>query len=97
MLAHARGKITVPAAYHESNAVRTVSPGDLANAFVTANPGLTKNSLAVTCDDKRLTGVRVCMTKDFRFRECPDVVRRACQRDNVVMPAMRLSHAADVR
>lgn len=93
----ARGKIAVPAAFHESNAVRNVAPGDVANAFVTANPGLTKNSLAVTCDDKRLTGVRVCMTKDFQFRECPEVVRRACQRDNVVMPAMRLSHAADVR
>ncbi len=93
----ARSKITVPAAYHESNAVRTVAPEDVAKAFVAANPGLAKNSLAVTCDDKRLTGVRVCMTKDFQFRECPEVVRRACQRDNVVMPAMRLSHAADVR
>ena len=70
----ARGKITVPTTYHELNAVRTVSPGDATNAFVAANPGLTKNSLAVTCDDKRLTGVRVCMTKDFRSAN----VRKSC-------------------
>jgi ribonuclease T2 len=93
--AHAR--ITVPAAYHESGSIRTVSAAQVADAFVAANPGLAKNSLAVTCDEKRLTGVRICMNKDFSFRECADVARRSCQRDNLTMPAMRSSRAADVR
>jgi ribonuclease T2 len=90
----ARDKIAVPAAYHESATVRHVSAQQIADAFVAANPGLSKKSLAVTCDDKRLTGIRICMSKDFQFRECDEVARRTCQRDNLAMPAMRTGRDA---
>jgi ribonuclease T2 len=43
----------------------------------------------VTCDSKRLSEVRVCLNKDFSFRDCAEVARRACNRDAVAMPAMR--------
>jgi ribonuclease T2 len=33
--------------------------------------------------------VRVCLTKDFRFRDCAEVDRRACRRDKLVMPPVR--------
>jgi hypothetical protein len=31
----------------------------------------------------------VCLSKDFGFRKCPDVVEKACRADKVLMPAVR--------
>lgn len=45
--------------------------------------------MAVGCDKTRLTEVRICLTKDFSFRECAEVVRRACRRNKLKMPAIR--------
>lgn len=68
-----------------------VTPDEVEDAFVAANPGMTRASIAVTCDTRRLSEVRICMTKDLQFRDCPDVDRRACRRDKVVMPPIRSS------
>jgi len=43
----------------------------------------------VTCDTRRLSEVRICMTKELQFRDCPEVDRRACRRDKIVMPPIR--------
>jgi ribonuclease T2 len=45
--------------------------------------------VAVGCSAKRLREVRICMTKEFGFRECPEIDRRACRRDKLVMPPVR--------
>ena len=37
----------------------------------------------------RLSEVRVCLNKDFSFRDCAEVVRGACKRDAIAMPAVR--------
>ena len=59
----------------------TVTPDEVVEAFVKANPGLTRAALAVDCDSKRLREVRVCLGKDFAFHDCAEVARRACRRD----------------
>ena len=66
-----------------------VKPDDVAEAFVKANAGLSRDAVAVTCDSKRLSEVRVCLNKDFSFRDCAEVTRRSCKRDSVAMPAVR--------
>ena len=43
----------------------------------------------MTCDSRRLHEVRICMSKDLRFRDCAEIDRRACRRDRLVMPPMR--------
>jgi len=43
----------------------------------------------VTCDKTRLGEVRICMSKDLQFRACEEIDRRACRRDQVIMPPMR--------
>ncbi|MFA6266784.1 MAG: ribonuclease T2 [Pseudolabrys sp.] len=85
----ARAVVKIPPDYLERDKPRLVSPGEVANAFVAANPGLTHDALAVTCDSKRLSEVHVCLGKDFSFHACPETARRSCRRDKVVMPAMR--------
>jgi len=66
-----------------------VKPDDVAEAFVKANPGLSRAAFAVACDSKRLSEVRVCLNKDFSFRDCAEVAHRAYKRDSIAMPAVR--------
>lgn len=85
----ARAAVTIPADYRALAAPATVTPASVADAFIQANPGLSQAAIAVSCDKTRLTEVRVCMTRDFTFRACTGVTRRACRRDKVAMPAVR--------
>ena len=85
----ARALTKIPTQYLELRDYLMVSPGDVETAFIAANPGMTPASIAVTCDSRRLSEVRVCLSKDFRFRDCPEIDRRACRRDKVVMPPVR--------
>jgi ribonuclease T2 len=68
---------------------KTIAPGDIEDAFVKANPGLTPGGIAVTCNRSRLSEVRICLSKDLQFRECGEIDGRACRRDQVTMPPMR--------
>jgi len=85
----ARAVVKIPADYLELDKPIMVSADEVAVAFVKANPGLSRGSIAVFCDSKRLREVRVCLAKDFGFHECAEVTRRACKRDKIVMPAVR--------
>ncbi len=66
-----------------------MTPDEVEEAFVKANPGLSRAAIAVTCDSTRLSEVRICMSKDLKFRDCAEVDRRACRRDKLIMPPVR--------
>ncbi len=85
----ARGAINIPAVYASLDQPITVMPGEVAENFLQANPQLSRDEIAVACDRKRLTEVRICMSKEFAFRKCPDVVEKTCKLDKLVMPAVR--------
>jgi ribonuclease T2 len=90
----ARAVVKIPDAYIEPKQMLSVTPGEVEEAFVEVNPGLTRDAIAVTCDRLRLGEVRICMGKDFRFRSCPEIDSKACRRDKVVMPPVRGGAAA---
>ncbi len=85
----ARAVVKIPAQFLDLQKPLTVTPDEVEAAFVEANAGLSRDAIAVTCDRTHLREVRVCMAKDFTFRSCPEIDRRACRRDNVAMPPMR--------
>ena len=66
-----------------------MTPAEIEDAFIKVNPGLSNSAIAVTCDRTRLSEVRICMSKDLQFRSCEETDRRACRRDQVVMPPLR--------
>ena len=68
---------------------KTIAPADLEAAFIKINPGLSSSAVSVTCTSRRLSEVRICLSKDMQFRACDEVDRRACRRDEVVMPPVR--------
>jgi ribonuclease T2 len=81
--------VNIPREYLELAAPRVVTPDEVEEAFVKANPGLSRAAIAVSCDSKRLNEVRICLSKDFRFRDCGEIDQRACRRDKLVMPPVR--------
>lgn len=91
----ARTAVTIPAEYQSIPEPLTVKPADVVAAFIRVNAGLKSDALQVSCDGKRLTGIRICMNKDLSFRDCAEVSRRSCRADTVVMPPVRAPHAAN--
>jgi ribonuclease T2 len=85
----ARAAVKIPPEYLELSQAKTIAPADIEDAFIKANPGLEASAIAVTCNRTRLSEVRICMSKDLQFRSCEEIDRRACRRDEVVMPPMR--------
>ena len=85
----ARAKIKIPPAYLEVTTPLTVSADEVKDAFVAANPGLPEDGISVDCDSRRLNEIRICLSRDFGFRDCPEVARRSCRRDKLVMPPVR--------
>src|SRR5205809_4576238 len=73
----ARAVVKIPEAYIALNAPLTVTPDEVEEAFVKANPGLPRDGIAVTCDSRRLGEVRICLGKDLRLRACPEIDARA--------------------
>jgi ribonuclease T2 len=85
----ARAVVKIPADFLELDKPIMVTPDEVTQAFIKANAGLSRGSIAVACDSKRLNEIRVCLGKDFSFHECTEVTRRTCKRDKIAMPAVR--------
>ena len=89
VLRQAREAIVIPQEFRRLDSYRTLAPLDAEQAFLKANAGLDASDLAVTCDKRFLREVRICMDMKLGFRACPEIDRRACRAEKVVMPPLR--------
>ena len=85
----ARATVKIPEEFLQLPEQKSISPDAIEAAFIKVNPGLSSSAISVTCTSRRLSEVRVCMSKDLQFRACEEIDRRACRRDEVVMPPVR--------
>jgi ribonuclease T2 len=85
----ARAVVKIPQQYLELRSPLTVTPDEVEDAFVAANPGLTREGISVTCGGRRLDEVHICLSRTLQFRDCPEVERRSCRRDRLLMPPVR--------
>jgi ribonuclease T2 len=85
----ARAVVKIPQQYLELRSPLTVTPDEVENAFIAANPGLTREGVSVTCGGRRLDEVHICLSRTLQFRDCPEVERRSCRRDRLLMPPVR--------
>jgi ribonuclease T2 len=85
----ARAGVKIPPEYLDPKSAMTVTPDEVEDAFVKANPGMSRTGIAITCGGPRLSEVRICLTRDLQFRECADIDKRACRRDKLTMPPVR--------
>jgi ribonuclease T2 len=85
----ARAVVKIPPEYTGLQEALSVTPTGVEDAFVKANPGLSASGMAVECDKKRLTEIRICLSKDLQFRDCPEIAQRTCRREQLLMPPLR--------
>lgn len=85
----ARERIAVPMEFASPSRERRISPAAVEDAFIKANKGLRHDGIAVVCDQRFLTGVRICMTQALEFRSCSQVDKEGCHLKSVSMPAPR--------
>jgi ribonuclease T2 len=85
----AREKVKIPERFVQLNNYTMVSPDEVEDAFIAANPALAHDMIAVTCNRRYLSEVRICMGKDLAFHACPETDRRACRNPQIAMPPVR--------
>lgn len=88
--------IKIPERYIAPRKAQFVSPRDVIDDFVKANPGLKPNMIAVSCRRSRssqLRDVRICFTPKGRLRPCGqnERQRRLCRADRMYVPPVRFS------
>jgi ribonuclease T2 len=89
MVRDARARVVIPERFRRLDQHLMVSPAEVEDAFVAANPGLARDMIVVSCDQRNLREVRVCLAKDLAFRACGEIGRQNCRAPRLVMPPTR--------
>jgi ribonuclease T2 len=82
-------KVSIPPALKAIDRGRSADPALIEKAFIAANPGMTADGIAVSCSSHMLQEIRICLTKDLKFRDCREVNADACPLKSVDIPAVR--------
>jgi len=84
----ARVAVTIPPEYDHPQAPLIVTPQEVVDSFLKANPGLPRSGIGIDCNRTRLREVRICFSRDLQFRDCSGN-RNTCRADKLVMPPAR--------
>lgn len=79
-------RVRIPPALTRASRETKVAPDNLEQQFITANGGLNPRGIAVTCEAGKLDEVQICLTKDLRFRTCPEIDGNACRQRSISVP-----------
>lgn len=79
-------RINIPVALKNGQVSTRLGIEQIESMLAAANPELGKRGIAVTCDDGKLDEIRICLSKDLAFRDCPEVDRNACRLKSVDLP-----------
>jgi ribonuclease T2 len=83
----AHGKLTIPDDYKNLVQPLTTTPEDIRAAFGRANKGLSDGMIRLTCENRHLREVRVCLSKEkLDFAPCPATGGDSC-RGYITLPA----------
>jgi len=85
----ARAVVKIPPEYVDLQEPLDVTPSGVEEAFVKANPELKPDGMTIGCDKKRLTEIRICLSKELKFHDCGEIAHRSCRRDRLIMPPAR--------
>ncbi|MDK1384951.1 ribonuclease T(2) [Sinorhizobium sp. 8-89] len=82
----ARERLTIPPELASTEKSRDLPVSVIEAALIAKNPGMTPETIAVTCEARLLEEIRICFDKTLKFRACPEVDRQACRRGAVSLP-----------
>jgi ribonuclease T2 len=89
LVRQARAVVKIPPQFTNPQQAINVTGSEVVDAFVKANPGLSSTGVSIDCDRSRLREVRICLTKDLKFRTCGGSRDRACATNTLRMPPVR--------
>jgi ribonuclease T2 len=81
--------LRIPKDFEAPETSRNLSVEQILGEFVSANPGLNKDSLSLRCSGSELEEVRVCVDKQLKPMSCGKGVRTQCGRDTVQIRSIR--------
>ena len=76
LMRKAYAAITVPPLFAAVRTPLHIAPEVIGQAFLEANPSLSAQGIAVTCEQSMITELRICLTKDLAPRACGPAFRR---------------------
>jgi ribonuclease T2 len=79
--------IHVPVKLAATTELLLMTPAEVKDAFVQANPQLVREDMTVSCGNNYLTAVSVCMTKDLKPAACQNL--RDCRANKIKVPPVR--------
>jgi ribonuclease T2 len=86
-------KIKIPPRFELPNQAFTVSPSDVVDDFLSVNPGMKADSIAVSCggSGNRLREIRICLSREGAYRACGsnENPRRLCSANRMTVPPVR--------
>ncbi len=84
LLRRAFTSVKVPERFAYPRENFSISPQEIKNEFVQANPNLRADELAVSCGNNYLTAVSLCLTKDLKPTTCQNL--RDCRANVIRVP-----------
>jgi ribonuclease T2 len=78
--------IRIPDRYQALDQYLTVSPAQLKQDFIAANPRLRASGLAVACSGHYLREVRVCLSRELQPRDCGADIEDDCGGNATLRP-----------
>jgi ribonuclease T2 len=79
--------IHVPAKFSAPAEQFLITPADVKDAFVEANPQLNREDMTVSCGNNYLTAVSVCMGKDLKAVACQNL--KDCRGNKIKVPPVQ--------
>lgn len=83
------GSIRVPEFFTQVDRPLTLPASVIEEAFLEANPGLTRDKITITCKDGLIEEARICLTRDLAPRRCGSDVIRDCRMTDAVLEPVR--------
>jgi ribonuclease T2 len=88
--------IKIPQKYSTPGEAVTISPSELTQDFVAANPELQSSMVSLSCNHNKLRDLRLCFSRDLKPRSCgsSEAHRKSCSQDKLVIPPLRGGHTS---
>ena len=85
-----RARLKIPEMFQAPSEQLHMAPEEIEQAFMTANPNLHPDNMAISCSNGELVDVRFCLAKDLSsYAVCRKVARHTCQRRSIVVAPVR--------
>jgi len=83
--------IQIPDRFKDPSEPISISPGEVQQVFLEANPQLQPGMIEVGCSRNRLRDIRICFSKDLKPRACgkSELSRKLCYSGNLTLPPVR--------